>query len=77
MGFELKHLVERLSKMTGDLEGQFEAWEIFGVLDRHDGLSGHANSISQILLSHFIGIKAQAADLIGDVGFGQVQKPRR
>lgn len=63
--------------MQGDLKGQFQTGEIFGVFYCHDGLPGHPHRVGQIFLRHFIRIKAQPSDLIGNSGACQRQNPRR
>lgn len=63
--------------MFGDLKCEFQAWEIPGVLDGHDGLPGNTYGLGQIFLGHFCCIKTQPSNLISDFGAQQFQTPRR
>ena len=61
-----ENCVERAAEGLGDEEGKFEGGRVFGSLDRHDGLPRHANLCGEVGLGHLVGLKAQAADVVGD-----------
>jgi hypothetical protein len=56
---------------------QLQRRGVFLAFDRHDGLPGYTDLLSQLLLRHFIGLKAQSPEAITYLGLSHDQLPRR
>lgn len=75
--FDVEHLFKRLAENTGDENRKFQRRRIFGILNGDDGLACHTDFFGQILLRHFIGVKSQTSDVVGNLQFshGSVAPP--
>jgi hypothetical protein len=56
---------------------QLQRRGVFLAFDRHDGLPGYTDLLSQLLLRHFIELKAQSPETINYLGLSHDQLPRR
>jgi len=66
LAFKDEDIFDTFAESSRDPEGQQQRWVVLAGFNRHDGMARRPGEFSQLFLSHFGGIEAQAVDVVAD-----------